>query len=174
MLEYKLIRSARRSIAIQVGSDGLVVRAPNGMSRAAIEAFIEKHIDWINERLEAVKRAGPRPQLTQEMEARCRKQAKTLLPGLVAKYAPLVGAYPASIKVTGAQKRFGSCTSKGNVNFAWRLMLYPLEAIEYVVVHELTHLKHMNHSSAFYAAVARVMPDYKRREALLKRPWWEQ
>ena len=79
-----------------------------------------------------------------------------------------MGVTPANVKINAAQKRFGSCSSKGNLNFSCRLMAYPPEAIDYVVVHELAHLIHMNHSNAFYAVVAAVLPDYKVRAAMLK------
>ena len=72
------------------------------------------------------------------------------------------------ITITSAQKRFGSCNSNGNICFSYRLMLYPESAREYVIVHELAHLKEMNHSKAFYAIIASVLPDYKHRRKLLK------
>ena len=72
------------------------------------------------------------------------------------------------ITITSAKKRFGSCSSQGNISFSYRLMLYPEAAREYVVVHELAHLKVMNHSKDFYDVVASVLPDYKNRRRLLK------
>ena len=72
------------------------------------------------------------------------------------------------ITITSAKTRFGSCSSQGNISFSYRLMLYPIEAREYVVVHELAHLLEMNHSKRFYAIVERYMPDYKERRKKLK------
>jgi predicted metal-dependent hydrolase len=72
------------------------------------------------------------------------------------------------VKITGAKKRFGSCSSQNGLCFSWRLMGYPEEAIDYVVVHELAHIAHRNHGSGFYSLVASVLPDYKARRALLK------
>ena len=80
-----------------------------------------------------------------------------------------MGLYPTQVRVTGAKTRFGSCSSQGHICFSWRLMQYPEEAIDYVVVHELAHLKHMNHSPAFHALVASVLPDHKQRRALLRK-----
>jgi predicted metal-dependent hydrolase len=79
-----------------------------------------------------------------------------------------VGLKYGRITITGAKNRFGSCSSKGNIAFSYRLMLYPEAAIDYVVVHELAHLLEMNHSPAFYKIVESVMPDYKERRKLLK------
>ena len=78
-----------------------------------------------------------------------------------------MGLRPAGITITGARTRFGSCSSKRRISFSFRLMQYPPEAIDYVVVHELAHLRHMNHSAQFYALIE-YMPDYKARRALLK------
>ena len=72
------------------------------------------------------------------------------------------------IKITSAVKRFGSCSSSGNICYSYRLMLYPEEAREYVVVHELAHLEEMNHSKKFYEIISKVLPDYKYRRRLLK------
>ena len=72
------------------------------------------------------------------------------------------------ITITAARTRFGSCSPKNRLCFSWRLMAYPEEAIDYVVVHELAHLVHRNHGPEFYALVASILPDHKQRRALLK------
>jgi len=72
------------------------------------------------------------------------------------------------ITITSAKTRFGSCSSKGNISYSYKLMLYPEAAREYVVVHELAHLVEMNHSKRFYSLVERYLPDYKERRKLLK------
>ena len=76
--------------------------------------------------------------------------------------------YPTQVRITGARTRFGSCSSQGHICFSWRLMQYPPEAIDYVVVHELAHLRYMNHGAEFYALIARYLPDWKARRALLR------
>ena len=80
-----------------------------------------------------------------------------------------MGLTPTQIRITSARRRFGSCSSEGHICYSWRLMQYAPEAIDYVIVHELAHLKHMNHSPAFYALVAKYLPDHKARRALLKK-----
>ncbi|HQP00584.1 MAG TPA: M48 family metallopeptidase, partial [Caldisericia bacterium] len=67
------------------------------------------------------------------------------------------------IKITSANKRFGSCTNKGNLNFTFRLIMAPIEAIDYVVVHELVHLVDKTHKKSFYEKVEKISPDYKKR-----------
>lgn len=83
-------------------------------------------------------------------------------------YADATGYKPLSLKITAARKRWGSCGSKGTLNFSWRLIMAPLEVIDYVVVHELAHLGQLNHSPAFWRRVAAILPDYKKREKWLK------
>ena len=79
-----------------------------------------------------------------------------------------MGLNPTGIKITSAEKRFGSCNGKNSICYSWRLMQYPAEAIDYVVVHELAHIKHKNHGKEFYRLIENFLPDYKNREKLLK------
>ncbi|MEG1614194.1 MAG: M48 family metallopeptidase, partial [Oscillospiraceae bacterium] len=75
---------------------------------------------------------------------------------------------PTAVKITSAEKRFGSCSGKNSLCFSYRLMQYPQDAIDYVIVHELAHIKHKNHSKNFYELIEQYMPDYKERNAILK------
>ncbi|MBC7195216.1 MAG: M48 family metallopeptidase, partial [Caldisericia bacterium] len=68
------------------------------------------------------------------------------------------------IKINSATKRWGSCTSKGNLNFSYRLIMAPIEIIDYVVVHELVHLVDKTHSKSFYEKISKILPDYKKRK----------
>ena len=97
------------------------------------------------------------------------RRAKEILPPKVAHYAALLGVEPTGLTVTSARTRFGSCSGKNRLSFSWRLMDYPEEAIDYVVVHELCHIRHHDHSPAFYDLIASVMPDHKARRALLRK-----
>ena len=83
-------------------------------------------------------------------------------------YSNIMGLSYGRITITGAKRRFGSCSSRGDISYSFRLMAYPDRAIDYVVVHELCHLVHMNHSRDFYALLEKYLPDYKERRALLK------
>ena len=94
--------------------------------------------------------------------------ARDHIPKRVEYYAALMGLRPAWVKITGAKKRFGSCGPENGLCFAWRLMRYPEAAIDYVVVHELAHIVHKNHSPAFYKLIERYLPDWRERMALLK------
>ena len=81
---------------------------------------------------------------------------------------PLVGKAPQQVRITSAKTRWGSCSAKGGLNFSWRLLCAPPEAMDYVVVHELAHLIEFNHSSRFWAIVEGILPDYKARRQSLK------
>ena len=115
---------------------------------------------------EEKKKNHPEPSLDEESELR--KCAKEILPLKTAYFANLMGLKYGRITITGAKTRFGSCSSKGNISYSFRLMTYPDEALDYVVVHELAHLVEMNHSPRFYNIVEQVLPDYKERKKLLK------
>ncbi len=85
-------------------------------------------------------------------------------------YAPLVGVRFNALALSSATTRWGSCSSTGNIRLNWRLVFFALDVIDYVVIHELSHLREMNHSPRFWAIVEAVMPDYKRARTILKRP----
>jgi predicted metal-dependent hydrolase len=80
-----------------------------------------------------------------------------------------MGVRHSGVKITSARTRFGSCSAKNSICYSLYLMQYPPEAVDYVVVHELAHIRHKNHSPAFYAEVARWLPDYRRRQAMLRK-----
>ena len=169
-VSYELIRSDRRTLALEVTADcRVVVRAPRRAGQKRIDAFVSAHGEWIEKHLALQRRRRDNhPEPTEGERETYIRRAKEILPGKVAQYAAVMGLYPAGISVTGARKRFGSCSGKNRICFSWRLMQYPEEAIDYVVVHELAHILHKDHSQAFYACVARVLPDWRDRRALLK------
>ncbi len=98
-----------------------------------------------------------------------REQAKQILKERVDLYASQYGFQYQGIKITSAKTRWGSCSSKGSLNFSWRLIGAPLEQVDYVVVHELVHTIHHNHSKRFWKSVEKVIPDYKERKKWLRK-----
>lgn len=175
-MEYKLIRSNRKTLVAEIDRFGnVIVRAPMRMPLAEIERFLTEKQSRIESAVRRVKdrqKNIPEPQSTvplapEQIDALYEK-AKAILPGKIAYYGGLMNLHPTKITITAAEKRFGSCSSRGHVCFSYRLMLYPDECIDYVVVHELAHLRHMNHSKEFYALVASILPDWKRRQDQLR------
>ena len=170
-MKYKLELSKRKSISISVKGGELLVKAPLGTTTARAEAVIQKHRAWIEKHMEIeTKRIAQDAALTDEKIAELKRSARTYLEEKTRYFANIMGLKYGRITITSAKTRFGSCSSKGNISYSYLLMTYPEAAREYVVVHELAHLVHMNHSAAFYALVERYMPDYKARRKLLKSP----
>ena len=172
MLDYVVIVSSRKTMALEVSAEkGVIVRAPRRATKKEIESFVLSHAAWIERAKKRVQaRAAHRPVFSDDAceIARLKNLAKEKIPPRVAYYAALLGVTPAKIGYTKAKTRFGSCSGKNSINFSCYLMLYSDRAIDYVVVHELCHIRHKNHSKAFYEMIAGVMPDYKEREKELK------
>jgi len=168
---YTIIRSDRRTLALEISDEAkLIVRSPRRCPTAYIKDFVEKHEDWIQTHIEKQRLCvEARPILSEEDRTELIRRANAEIPPLVDYYENLMGLTPAGVTITKAQKRFGSCSSKNKLHFSYRLMLYPQVAIEYVVVHELAHIVHKNHGREFYSLIKSILPDYKRREALLKK-----
>ena len=169
-MEYKVIRSDRRTLSMEITpSAELVIRSPRRTSAAQIESFVAEHSAWIQRATERVKhRAELHPEPDEETRARYIARAKEYIPPRVAYYSSVMGVTPTAITVTGAKKRFGSCSGSDRICFSWRLMGYPTELVDYVIVHELAHIKHHDHSPAFYNFIGSVMPDHRERQRRLK------
>lgn len=170
---YKIIRSKRKTLALEVNKNlEVIVRAPLYTSESVISDFVSRHEQWIDKATEKVKtKLQNRPKEPTKAQAEyLRKQAAEYIPKRVDYYSKIMNLKPTGIKITSAKTRFGSCSGKDSLCFSLRLMMYPEAAIDYVVVHELAHIKHKNHGKRFYSLIEKYMPDYKMREKLLKNP----
>ena len=168
-MDLEIIYSNRKTLSITVREGRVIVRAPKSISRSRIDSFVDKNREWIKKRIEITKnQCDPIAAMTDAQVKQLRESARVYLTAKTEEYAKIMGLKYSRITITGAKTRFGSCSSKGNISYSYRLMLYPEEAIDYVVVHELAHLVEMNHSRRFYAIVEKILPDYKERIKLLK------
>ena len=175
-IKIEIIRSSRKTLAIEIRPDmRVIVRAPYQASGGYIEQFISDRADWIVEHLRKLEQknrqcndALPVKKLSNDELKKLADKACTYSPGRVAHFAPLVGVTYGRITIRNQRTRWGSCSSRGNLNFNCLLMLTPPEVIDYVVVHELCHRKEMNHSGRFWDEVARVLPGYAEQEKWLK------
>ena len=167
-MTYDIIRSRRRTIAAQIKDGRLIVRAPLFATDAEIRDFVQKHQRWAEKHLAEAQALDAVESLTPDELRNLAQQAKTVIPQRVAYYAPLIGVTYGHITIRAQHSRWGSCSSKGNLNFNCLLMLTPPEVIDSVVVHELCHRKEMNHSPKFYAEVLRVYPNYQKCRNWLK------
>ena len=169
-MEYEIKYSARKTVTLKVRDGRLYILAPIGTKSEYIEKLIEKHKHWILGKLDAqVKIGAVMAELSEEQIRELRREARKYFTERTAYYASVMGLNYGKIRISSAKGRFGSCNSSGNISYTYRLMLYPEAAREYVVVHELAHIRQMNHSKDFYAIVEAVMPDYKERRKLLKK-----
>lgn len=174
-MKVTVIRSNRKTVAIQVNSDlSITVRAPRSASEKDIEEILKKKEAWISKHIEKIKEtkerfeAEPTEKLTREKVIALAEEALKVIPERVEYFAKVIGVTYGKITIRNQKTRWGSCSSKGNLNFNCLLMLAPPEVLDYVVVHELCHRKQMNHSKAFWLEVEKVLPNYKEVRKWLK------
>ena len=172
-IEYHLIRSNRRSIGIEVDREGKVtVRAPYSCEKKRIDRFLLEKENWIRQKVKLQKENAMKRQEKREMPEAEKKYyrnlAREVLGARTGYYARKMGVTYGRISIREQKTRWGSCSSAGNLNFNWKLVLMPPELLDYVVVHELAHRKEMNHSPRFWAIVEKELPDYCNRREKLK------
>lgn len=167
-MEIKIVRSARKTIGIRINPDLTVtVKAPYFVSNREIERVISEKEQWIIKTTEKIVIAQKNAEcqdikyFTNEEIKELADKALRLIPERVTYFAKIIDVNYGRITIRNQKTRWGSCSSKGNLNFNCLLMLAPSEVIDYVVVHELCHRKQMNHSKAFWAEVEKILPDYK-------------
>ena len=170
-MKVTVIRSNRKTVAIQVNSDlSVTVRAPYSASEKDIEEILKKKEAWISRHIEKIKKtkerfeAEPTEKLTREKVIALAEEALKVIPERVEYFAKVIGVTYGKITVRNQKTRWGSCSSKGNLNFNCLLMLAPPEVLD----HELCHRKQMNHSKAFWLEVEKVLPNYKEVRKWLK------
>ena len=171
MREYILKRSKRKTLALQINRKcEIIVRAPLHLSKKKIDEFVAAHDEWIENNLAKISAENAKnPEPTAEEIAELRRRAKEYLPERTAYFAKIMGVEYTSVKITSAKTRYGSCSGKNGICYSLYLMQKPQEAVDYVVVHELAHTVHHNHSPQFYQLIEKYMPDYKERNRLLKK-----
>jgi predicted metal-dependent hydrolase len=208
-MNYRIIRSKRKTLALEITRQGeVLVRAPLRVSAKYIQKFFTSQQAWLLKKLEGLKSIKPREYkegetfwylgesydlrlverrkplldlhnhflLARSAQVKAREifmrwykaEAKALIQDRVEHYSRLMGLACNHIRITQAQTRWGSCSRKNNINFSFSLIMAPQEVIDYVVVHELAHIKEKNHSRRFWTEVAQIIPDYKKLRKWLK------
>lgn len=178
ILSCKVTFADRKSISLRIEADGAIsVRAPRYATHKQINTFLEEKKDWIiKNRLtvrERTENAAPPLSEAQKnqvllLEKRFRSAAAAYFPARCAQLQQLTGGYYTKITIRNQKTRWGSCSQTGTLSFNYRLMMAPPAVIDYVIVHELCHLTHMNHSKAFWNKVASILPDYSKSRRWLK------
>lgn len=172
MYDFILQRRARlRRITLSVNSKGKVrVTAPKLVSKSVIEKFVQSKHEWIEgvlKKLEAVTKSqfsGPKFSYHAN-----KARAKKIITERVKHFAQLHGFIFKRISIKNTSSRWGSCSTKENLNFNYKLIFLSEDLRDYVVVHELCHLRHHNHSAQFWREVSHILPDYRVRERELKK-----
>lgn len=172
-MNIEVIKSKRKSLAIEVKKDlSIIVRAPLFISNRDIQKFIADKSVWIEKTIEKVKARNEQekstPKFTDEEIHDLADKALEIIPKRVEYYAKIMGVGYGRITIRNQVSRWGSCSQKGNLNFNCLLMLCPTEVLDYVIVHELCHLKEMNHSKKFWSLVEHFCPEYEQYNKWLK------
>jgi predicted metal-dependent hydrolase len=171
-INFILKRNRRsRGVRLSVYCDGsCVVSAPYFVSEDAIRSYVREKSDWIRNTLQKfmpfkprVRRINSKAQYAKYKEA-ARKLVELRLPELNKVY----GFKTSRIAIRNQKSRWGSCSAKGNLNFNYKIALLPPHLADYLIVHELCHLREFNHSQNFWDLVAKAVPDYRLARAELK------
>lgn len=169
----EIIRSRRRTLSVEISRDlRVIVRAPLRLPQREIACFLSERAGWIEEHLAQARRrlaaAADLPKLTDAEQQELRRRAKETIPARVEFFAGRLGVSFGRISYRFQRTRWGSCSARGDLSFNCLLLLCPPEVLDYVVVHELCHRRHMDHSGRFWAEVAVMLPDYQARRAWLR------
>ena len=171
-LKTLIQRSNRKTISLTITKSlDLLLKVPYGLHEGAIENFLGRHSGWIAKHLALQQAQNEKPQpppLPEERVRELREATRRIVWERVAYFSRIMGVLPTGIKITSARARWGSCSAENCLCFPYRIALLPPELIDYIVVHELAHIRVKNHGAAFYEEVARWLPDYRQRIAALK------
>ena len=162
-MTYKIIRTNRKTKAIYERKNGEVdVRAPLRVSDKKIQEFVQEKQDWITKTQNKIKQKVQKKQvLSIEEKNKLIDKANEYIPTRVLFLSKQLSLPITKIKITSAKSYWGCCNIKNEVSFSWRLMLMEDKVIDYVVVHELAHIKEHNHTKKFWDEVRKVIPDYE-------------
>jgi predicted metal-dependent hydrolase len=180
-ISVRVRESARaRRLRVTVGS-GVEAIVPRHVSERQLDRFLDELRPWIERQVRArLPKLGldvpgfvwvglqPRLAPAGDVERWYRDEARRRIMASVAREAGRLAVRPGRIGIRDPRTRWGSCSSKGNLSFSWRLVIAPLEVLEYVVVHELCHLRELNHSKRFYRLLDEARPAWRAESAWLR------
>lgn len=155
MQEYEIKYSKIKNIYIQIKNGKIIIKAPKKVSKKEIEKIVEQKTEWIQKTIEKEnKKQEKKPKYTKE-------EFKKIIEKNSTELIQKTGLKPNKITIKQIKYAWGSCSSKKNITINLELIKYSEQAIKYVILHELCHIKHMNHSKEFWNLVEKYMPDYK-------------
>ena len=170
LINYEIDRGKRRNIYICIRDGKVIVKGPKKMSDSHAEKIVREKEKWIlkklSEDVNSLKSQKEKEYYSNEKYYK--EEAKKKISRAMEKMINLTGLKPESYKLFNFKRAWGNCSNKKNIKINPKLVMYSDHAIEYVCLHELCHLKYMNHSKSFWYLVEKYMPDYKLAEKELK------
>lgn len=164
-ISIHITKSFRKSLSIRFDRAWILqVKAPFFVTQKQIDIFLQKNKSWIDKH----KKISEQKILSESEVKALKQKAKNYIPQRVEYFAEKYGFHYEKIRITSATTRWGSCSSRKTLSFSYCLVQYREECIDYVIIHELCHLREMNHSPRFWKEVEAIMPEYKKWEKILK------
>ncbi|MBP9694846.1 MAG: M48 family metallopeptidase [Candidatus Magasanikbacteria bacterium] len=169
-VSYTIKKSKRaRRLRIQITPKGVTVTIPYRFSLVQAEKFVVSRLAWIHAAIAEMKKKNSSPWVGTAKEYHAHKaRATKLIKDRVVFWSKLYDFKYKSISIKNQRSKWGSCTRAGKLNFNYRLYFLPQDLVDYVVVHELCHLRHMNHSRAFWRLVEGIYPEYANAKKMLR------
>lgn len=174
-IQYKVIYTKRKSVAIVIKNNGEVhVRAPSSrfFDRKNIDKFILEKQDWIIKNINKVKQNKKEsfiPKLSAKELIEKKKNARIFISNRVSEIAKKYNFRYSKFRLSSAKSRWGSCSSSGTISINWNLIFLSQDLLDYVIIHELCHTIHHNHSDKFWLEVSKILPNYKEKRSELKK-----
>ncbi len=154
--QYEITYSKIKNVYIQIKDGKVLIKAPKRISRKELEKIIKKKEDWIEKNLEKSNKKQERKALYTE------EQFKQIVEESANELIKITGLIPNKIRIRNIKYAWGTCSVNKNITINYNLIKYSKQAIKYVILHELCHLKYMNHSKEFWNLVQQYMPEYKK------------
>lgn len=165
IITYELIRAKIKNLYIYIKEGRVIVKVPMRLKDKYINEFLEKKAKWIYEKL---KQSREKKEIQEEIKSEDIDRLEKVVNNSINKYAKLLGETPNKVRIKDIKYAWGSCSSNRNITINKKLAKKEEQAIEYVVLHEMCHLKYMNHSENFWNLVEKNMPEYKKYKKMLK------
>lgn len=148
----------------------VTITLPFGVPENMAERFVRQKMDWLVTKIAYFRGHQSKPLVrhTRQEYLREKERARQVIKAMVERFSRAYGFRSNSISIRNQKTCWGSCSRKGNLNFNYRILYLHAAQQEYIIVHELCHLKEMNHSSRFWHSVAQILPDYRERKKALK------
>ena len=162
-IPYELIRAKIKNLYIYIKEGKVIVKAPKKLKEKEIYEFINKKSNWIYKNIKSEK-----PKIEEKIEQKDIEKLEEIVKKSIEKYSKELQERPQKVKLKNIKYAWGSCSSKRNITINIKLANKNEKVIEYVVLHEMCHLKQMNHSKKFWDLVEKNMPEYKQYKKMLK------